>query len=180
MSKGMYWKYLKYVIRHKWYVSIECFKMGLFWRGITHDLSKFRPSEFIPYARFFYGNYPSLKDVHGDPRNRVSRWKEDVERDFDFAWLLHQKRNDHHWQWWILPEDDGGTKILPMSPHARMELIADWIGAGMAITGRKDPWPWYQENKDKMRLHPETRCIIEENLKYISRCPEWSVKYFVA
>ena len=157
----MYWKYLKYVIRHKWYVSIECFKMGLFWRGITHDLSKFRPSEFIPYARFFYGNYPSLKDVHGDPRNRVSRWKEDVERDFDFAWLLHQKRNDHHWQWWILPEDDGGTKILPMSRDARLELIADWIGAGMAISGRKDPWPWYQENKDKMQLHPDTREAIE-------------------
>ena len=64
--------------------------------------------------------------------------------------LLRSLRNDHHWQWWILPEDDGGTKILPMSRDARLELIADWIGAGMAISGRKDPWPWYQENKDKV------------------------------
>jgi len=55
MSK--YILYLKYIIRHKWYVGIECFKMGVYWRGITHDLSKFLPSEFIPYAKYFYGDY---------------------------------------------------------------------------------------------------------------------------
>jgi len=51
-----YLKYLKYILKHKWYVMIECFKNGLIWRGLMHDLSKFLPSEFIPYANFFYGN----------------------------------------------------------------------------------------------------------------------------
>lgn len=165
----MYWKYLKYVLRHKWYVSVECFKMGLIWRGICHDLSKFRPSEFIPYARFFYGHYPSFEDVRGDQRNLVTIWKEDVASAFDFAWLLHQKRNDHHWQWWMLPEDDGGTKIMPMTLDAIKELVADWIGAGMAISGRKDPWPWYLANKEKMQLHPDTRKIIEMSLDAIHK-----------
>ena len=57
----MYYKYLQYVIKHKYYVMIECFKVGLYWRGLVHDMSKFRPSEFIPYARYFYGDYPDAK-----------------------------------------------------------------------------------------------------------------------
>lgn len=165
----MYWKYLKYVFRHKWYVLVECFKMGLIWRGICHDLSKFLPGEFVPYARFFYGKYPSLENVHGDMRNRIQVYKEDVARSFDLAWLLHQKRNDHHWQWWILTEDDGGTKIMPMSINAIKELVCDWIGAGMAISGREDPWPWYQANREKMKFHSDTRRIIEMSLDAIHK-----------
>ena len=59
----MYWKYFKYVIRHKLFVFIECYKLGKIWRGITHDLSKFLPDEFIPYSRYFYGNWPTHKEV---------------------------------------------------------------------------------------------------------------------
>ena len=51
-------KYMWYVIRHKYYVLIECFKVGLYWRGIMHDWSKFLPSELIPYANFFNGPKP--------------------------------------------------------------------------------------------------------------------------
>jgi hypothetical protein len=51
----MYLKYLLYVLEHKWNVGIECLKMGMPLHALTHDLSKFRPSEFIPYAKYFYG-----------------------------------------------------------------------------------------------------------------------------
>lgn len=101
----VYLKYLWYVIRHKWYVMLECWKQGLYWTGVKHDWSKFLLSEFIPYARYFYGNYPSIKDIHGDQRNHIHTYKEDIEREFNMAWLLHQKRNGHHWQWYILAED---------------------------------------------------------------------------
>lgn len=53
-----YLKYLKYILKHKYYVAVECFKMGLIWRGLVHDLSKLRLSEFGAYANYFYGNYP--------------------------------------------------------------------------------------------------------------------------
>ena len=56
-----YLKYLWYVIRHKWYVGIECFKKGLYWQGLVHDSSKLFPSEFIPYARYFYGSKEGIK-----------------------------------------------------------------------------------------------------------------------
>jgi hypothetical protein len=144
-------KYLSYVLRHKWYVFIECCKLGIPWTGIIHDLSKFRPSEWFPYANYFYGNLEKGQDETTE------------DKEIDLAWLLHQKRNKHHWQWWILPEDEGGVKILPMADRYRKEMLADWKGAGKAL-GKPDCQEWYLANKNKMRLHPETRRWIEENI----------------
>ena len=58
-----YIKYLRYLIIHKFWVFIYCCQYGLYWRGIIHDLSKFLPSEFIPYANYFY-NKPQNNGHH--------------------------------------------------------------------------------------------------------------------
>lgn len=154
----MYWKYLKYVIKHKWYVGKECFKCGLYWRGIVHDLSKFLPSEFIPYARYFYG----------DKNMKTSK-------DFDFAWLLHQKRNDHHWQWWYLVMDEDKNVCIQMTDDALIEMICDWRGVGKALTGKDNSLKWYKEKHDRMLLN----CVTRMNAEYILGCTEWDKKYFI-
>ena len=53
--------YLRYILAHKWFVLVECVKMGIIWQGIVHDLSKMTPREFLPYARFFYNPDGSWK-----------------------------------------------------------------------------------------------------------------------
>jgi len=158
-------RYGWYVLRHKWFVLAECFKIGLFWRGLTHDLSKLLPSEYLPYADFFYGK--KAKQV----RDETGYYKptDTGHVGFDFAWLLHQKRNDHHWQWWVLPEDDGGEKVLPMSDAAVREMVCDWRGAGRA-QGTPDTLAWYYKNKDKMRLHDASRNAVETLIGF----REWS------
>lgn len=154
-------KYAWYVARHKFYVARACFREGLYWRGITHDLSKLRPSEFIPYARFFYG--PKKHGAAQVGANGYMKPNDSGDHAFDVAWLKHQKLNAHHWQWWLLPLDNGGTKTLPM-PHAdRLEMICDWKGAGLA-QGKPDTAAWYRDNKDKMQLHQETREWVEKAL----------------
>lgn len=155
----MHWRYLKYLARHKWFVFVAACRLGIPWRGLTHDLSKFRPDEWRPYCRHFYG--PKVTPV----RDRTGYYKPTDTGDaaFDFAWLLHQKRNRHHWQWWCLPLDDGGLKLLPMPDADRREMLADWRGAG-AAQGKPDTKAWYLANKDKMHLHAETRAWIERQL----------------
>ena len=143
-------KYLQYVIKHKWYVFKEAYKLGIVWRGLTHDLSKFLPSEWFPYVEYFYGKNPS-------------------QCEFDKAWLKHQKRNKHHWQWWLLQEDEGQLKPIPMNDISRKEMLADWIGAGKAITGEDNLIEWYEKNKDKMILHHDTRVWVEEQIYYERR-----------
>jgi hypothetical protein len=149
-------KYAAYVIRHKWYVFVECLKAGIPVRGIMHDMSKLRPSEWFPYANYFYKDSTGNPPPTGDDK-------------FDFAWLLHQKRNDHHWQFWLLPEDDGGVKILPMSKKARLEMVCDWKGAARAlrIGNRENNYlmsEWYEKNKGHMQLNPETRKWVEDRI----------------
>lgn len=153
-----HWKYLGYVVRHKWFVFVACCRLGIPWQGLVHDLSKFLPSEWLPYANFFYGPKPSPRDSTG-----YYKPTDTGDKEFDFAWLLHQKRNRHHWQWWCLPEDDGGVKILEMPETYVREMVADWRGAGRA-QGKPDTCAWYEKNKGKMKLHVNTRMRVEKLL----------------
>lgn len=168
-----YLHYISYLLRHKWFVLIECWKRGLYWRGIVHDASKLRPSEFFPYVNFFFGKDGRADEVRRQ-RKKTGYYKATDTGDdaFDFAWLLHQKRNRHHWQFWILPEDEGSVKVLPMPLVDRLEMISDWIGAGRAqgyITNTRE---WWEMNKSKMTFHPDTRTWIENELQRKTYTPE--------
>lgn len=144
--------YFLYVLRHKWHVFAECARLRRFRLGIIHDLSKFRPSEFIHYALYFYGPWDE-DAMPGEAKDN-----------FDLAWLHHQHRNKHHWQYWILTQDEDEDKVLPMPDKYREEMLADWRGASIAITGEDNTPAWYEKNKHKIKLHPDTRKWIESNL----------------
>ena len=158
---GRHIEYGKYLFRHKWFVTLACFSRGMYWRGLVHDLSKFRPSEWRPYARYFYEKDGTKKTI----RDKTGYYKPTDTGDsrFDFAWLLHQKRNKHHWQWWICPQDDGGFKKLLMKQKYLNEMVCDWIGAGRAqgVDDWQNPWPWYEINKEKIILADISRYQLE-------------------
>lgn len=165
-----HWKYLCYVIKHKWFVMMACFARGLYWQGIVHDLSKFRPSEWGPYAEYFYGEKKTDQEITEHNRRAwmvvgsfaySNKYKQDR---FDEAWLFHQHRNPHHWQHWILRQDDGEVKVLEMPEKYALEMLCDWEGAGLAITGTKEYDQWYLRNKDSIQLHPKTRDLIERRM----------------
>lgn len=155
-----HWNYLIYLLRHKWCVLLVCWSRGLIWRGLVHDLSKFRLSEWIPYARHFYNPDGSRRNGARGPTGYYKP-TDTGDAAFDFAWLLHQKRNRHHWQWWILPEDEGGVKVLDMPNDDIREMVYDWMGASMAQGKGRDVRPWYEKNKSKMTLSPVTRELVE-------------------
>lgn len=159
-----YFKYTRYLLKHIHYVRVECFKQGLYFQGIVHDWHKWLPEEFIPYANFFYSKdkQPVRKEGYYKPTDTG-------DKKFDFAWLLHQKRGKHHWQWWVIPEEESGVKIFPMKERYWKEMICDWVGAGKAqgfSSPKNDKYKetrtWYNKNKNKMQLHPETRIKVEK------------------
>lgn len=139
--------YLWYIVRHKWFVLVAGLKIGApLWLLLVHDLSKLLPSEWFAYANYFYGG---KKDQAA----------------FDIAWLKHQHRNQHHWQAWCLIEDENWwPKPQPMPRKYILEMVADWMGAGRAITGRWAVVEWYEKNKDQILLHPNTRVEVERLL----------------
>jgi Family of unknown function (DUF5662) len=155
-------KYASYVLRHKAFVFAEACKLGIPLQGALHDLSKLRPSEWFPYADFFFAPKNGVQT-----RDKTGYYKptDTGDKAFDHAWLLHQKRNPHHWQFWILPEDSGGVKVLEMPLQYRKEMVADWRGAGK-VQGKPDTLGWYVVNRSKMQLGVETRNWVEHEIGY--------------
>lgn len=174
-----HWMYLKYVLRHKWYVYQEGRKLNLpRWQLICHDLSKFLPDEWFPYARYFYGGpyRPWAEWTMAD--KQYLNWRDSAESvadAFDEAWLRHIHRNKHHWQHWILREDSGKTKIVEPSSRWCVEMVADWAGAGRAIHGKSDVANWYWRNRENILLSPDTRDFVETLIGAEYRHPdgEW-------
>ena len=145
-------KYLKYLARHKYFVFLAGRKTGApLWRLVIHDWSKFTPAEWGPYVEFFYG------PAHTPEMSAA----------FDRAWLHHIHKNAHHHQHWILREDTGNTVALEMPSIFVKEMLADWAGAGRAITGQWEVEYWYNKNKDRMVLHPSTRIAVEQLLRLL-------------
>jgi hypothetical protein len=164
----MHLRYLKSQLRHKWFVFMECYRLGIPLLGIVHDLSKFLPSEWFPYAHYFYGKHPSIQEIPQWLRSQyTSLTKEDIDYQFDVAWLHHQHRNKHHWQRWLLTLDsarsDGKLIPLPMPDKYAREMLADWRGAGRAY-GNRDTASWYLKNREGITLHSITREWIENQL----------------
>lgn len=139
MSK--HWKYFKYVCRHKWFVFLAGLKTGApLWRLIIHDYSKFSKAEWSPYVESFYSGRP----------------REETKDAFQKAWLHHLHNNPHHWLHWVLMNEDGTRTAFDMPHHFVLEMVADWFGAGRAITGSWDLTEWYTKNRENMNLTPQT------------------------
>lgn len=154
-------KYLGYIIRHKRFVYQEGRKLGVArWQLLLHDWHKLLPDEFFPYMEMFYGHNGGSYYVldKNDPRRIV------VEAEFNRAWLKHQRRSRHHWQAHLLLEDSGAVKPLEVPERLVREMLADWRGAGRAITGKDDTLNWYVATKAGRILHPRTQGWLEGQL----------------
>lgn len=164
---GKHWKYLRYVLRHKLYVYREGRRLGLGrLQLLVHDWQKLMPVEWFPYVETFYGDKSG-----GGPRRKDGGYDPNAQGEaFDRAWNHHQKRGPHHWQYWVMPLEDGGIKVLAMPEKYRLEMLADWAGAGRAIKGHgpervlDETRAWYQANRSNMELHPDTRAWVERKL----------------
>ena len=128
--------------------------MGIPWEGFFHDMSKFLHDEFFPYAKYNFNNKKA---------NTIT-----AEENFNMAWAKHQKRNKHHWAYWVFfgysQHDTVGT--MPIPHRYLKEMVADWVGAGKAY-GKPDPLGWYKRHGEHMILHPQSRRELEQLLSGI-------------
>lgn len=149
--------HLKTINRHKRFVLKYCFRLGLYWQGITHDLSKYSPVEFLVGARYFQGDK--------SPNNIERKVK-----GYSSAWLHHKGRNKHHMEYWIdySLEDPPGMAGMEMPVRYVAEMFCDRVAA--CKTYRKehyresDPYDYYMKTKDYNMIHPKTKELLERML----------------
>ena len=79
-------KHFRTITHHRHLVCQYCFKVGLYWRGLTHDLSKYSPTEFWRGAKYYQGTF--------SPTQQERR-----ENGYSLAWMHHKGRNRHHFEY---------------------------------------------------------------------------------
>ena len=52
-----------------------------------------------------------------------------------------------------------------MPEHFVREMVADWMGAGRAITGAWEMVEWYAKNREKIKLASQTRRLVDDLVK---------------
>lgn len=116
-----------------------------------HDESKYSKEEYDAYDAHFYGDIKSHQ----------------VLQEFNKAWLHHQHMNPHHWQHWVLINDDlvDGTIALEMPLKYVYEMIADWWSfSWLAKANLFEIFNWYKLHQGRMILNQKTRFIVENIL----------------
>ena len=117
---------------------------------ICHDRSKYEDDEYDAYDEYFYGNNRSYKVVHN----------------FQEAWLAHIHKNAHHWQHWVLINDDPeeGEIILDMDFVYIIEMICDWWSFSWKSGNLFEIFDWYEKHKNYIKLSERTRETVEDIL----------------
>lgn len=134
--------------------ELMCNKHNIEWQTqFNHDISKFDPEEYDAYDAYFYGNNRSYYVV----------------QNFREAWLRHIHKNPHHWQHWVLINDDPGEGMIIMDmPYLYIiEMVCDWWAFSWAKGSLYEIFNWYDEHKDYMKLSNSTRKTVEDILAKI-------------
>lgn len=146
-------KHFHTITRHRHQVIKHCFKAGIGWQGLFHDLSKYSPAEFWVGARHYQGN-------------RSPNEQERALYSYSAAWMHHMGRNRHHYEYWrdYHPETH---RMTPVKMPARYvaEMFCDRLAASKIYQGKRytqeHPLAYFQNAKSRRSIHPETSALLE-------------------
>lgn len=154
----MAWRYFVLVLKHKWIVFKLMARCGYPWLGIKHDMSKLGPKEFWRSVKYYQ-----------DSKNPTKI--EEADEEYSMAWLYHKGRNPHHWEFWVDFTDDDGIVVNPMPYRYVVEMMCDWIAAGMVYCGTEwstgEPLRFFRENEGAIQLHDTLKKSIESFLTHL-------------
>ncbi len=148
------------ITKHRNAVIANCFRAGIGFQGLRHDLSKYAPEEFLPGARYYVG----------------TRSPNELEREkfgYSKAWLHHKGRNKHHFEYWT-DYNPREKRVVPIEMPEKYvaEMFCDRVAASKIYNGDKyhDGFPleYFLRGKDKRSIHPKTSEDIEMLLRMLS------------
>lgn len=148
------------ITRHRHRVIAHCFRAGIGWQGLFHDLSKYSPTEFWVGARHYQGD-------------RSPNEQERALYGYSAAWLHHKGRNRHHFEYWTDYNPAAG-QVMPVKMPLRYvaEMFCDRLAASKIYRGKDytDQYPleYFLRGKPRRSIHPETSELIEGWLRMVA------------
>ena len=147
------WQHFKTITRHRWVVMLGCFRVGLIWQGLTHDLSKYTPTEFLIGARYFQGD----KSPNAAERE---------EKGYSEAWMHHKGRNRHHYEYWTdMNRQTRQYESVKMPRRFMVEQVMDRRAACIVYQGDqytdRSAYDYFMTSRERQLMHPENRQEVE-------------------
>ncbi len=164
-------KHLHTINTHRFNVMKLCFKAGLYWQGLTHDLSKYSPTEFIPGAKYYQGN-------------RSPNEKERELMGYSPAWMHHKGRNRHHIEYW---NDFNLITKRPEPVQMPRKYVAEMFCDRVAAckTYQKDKYTchsaldYFTRRKAHRWIHPQTEADLGMLLEMLRQKDEEQTFAFI-
>lgn len=153
-----FFKHLHTINTHRRIVRKNCFACGIYYQGITHDLSKYSPTEFWVSVKYFLGY-------------RSPYMKEKALKGYSLGWLHHKGRNKHHWEYWY---DMINGEWIPLQVPYRyvVEMVCDRVAACKVYQKEKytqrSALEYFQTRNDKLYMHPKTAEELRKMLTEIA------------
>lgn len=142
------WQHFKTITWHRWLVREGCFRVGLYWQGLTHDLSKYSLTEFRSGVRYYQGN-------------RSPNAAEREDKGYSEAWMHHKGRNRHHYEYWTdMSRETGRYESVPMPRRYLAEMVADRVAACKVYEGKNytpgSALAYLERSREKTLINPQT------------------------
>ena len=154
------WGHFKTITHHRFLVMVGCFRVGLIRQGLTHDLSKYSPTEFWEGARYYQGN-------------RSPNAAEREDKGYSEAWMHHKGRNRHHYEYWTdMNRQTRSYESVPMPKRYLAEMVMDRIAACKTYEGKAytqaSALNYFLKSRERELMHPKTREELEALLRMLS------------
>ena len=147
------WQHFKTITKHRFLVMCGCFRVGLIWQGLTHDLSKYSPTEFWVGARYYQGT-------------RSPNTAEREAKGYSEAWMHHKGRNKHHYEYWTdMSKQTRNYESVEMPRKYLVEMVMDRRAACMTYQGKAytdgSALKYFMGSRERELMHPNTRMHLE-------------------
>ena len=150
-------KHFRTITKHRHAVIKLCFKAGIGFQGLFHDLSKYSPTEFFAGAK----NYQGYRSPNENEREQQG---------YSVAWLHHKGRNRHHFEYWTdyNPKEKGVLTPVKMPFKYVIEMFCDRVAASKIYMKENyndaSPLEYFLRSKKTRFIHPETSDFLESLL----------------
>lgn len=148
--------HFKTITKHRHQVIRHCFKAGIGFQGLRHDLSKYTPVEFLNGVKYYDGK-------------RSPNELEREDKGYSSAWLHHKGRNRHHFEYWV-----DYSPVLKKNTPVKMplkyvvEMFCDRVAASKIYQADNytdaHPINYFERGRDHRIIHPETSDLLEKLL----------------
>ena len=147
------WQHFKTITRHRMIVMAGCFRIGLYWQGLTHDLSKYSLTEFCNGAKYYQGV-------------RSPNAAEREEKGYSEAWMHHKGRNRHHYEYWTdMNMEKRVYESVAMPRKYLAEQVMDRRAACIVYQGKNytpgSALAYFMKSRERELMHPQNRRELE-------------------